>query len=64
MNKEQYKEFGKQGAKERWKERYRILEELKGLYGKNWKDHKFIGWSTEQLRELLENHKNKNEHNV
>lgn len=51
------KRMGSLGAKQTWKHRYSILTELRELYGKSWKEHKFIGWTTEQLSELLEFHK-------
>ena len=50
-------EAGKLGANETWKDRYRILAELRELYGRAWRDHKFVGWKTEQLDELLKFHK-------
>lgn len=49
-----FKEKGEEGMRKRWQERYELLAKLKGLYGPNWKEHKFIGWRTHQLKELYE----------
>ena len=59
MNKKQYKEFGKAGAKIRWATRYQMLDELRKFVDVELYPL-LVKWPTVNLKTLLQYiHKNK-----
>ena len=58
MNKQTFVEYGKKGAKKRWKGRYDILEALSAHVNKD-EQNRLLKWSTRNLELLLRMAKHK-----